>query len=565
MKAHTNGFKTNIKLLGREIDSKITYTLNNEDIELGNEDLNSVSPHYEGGILKSVMKQLDIDSNVDIPIGTEINYQFGLKVGNSYEYLDFGNYIVYSSERQEDTRSWKIVAYDKMLYAMKDYENVEYTFPMTIREYIGTICNTLELDFANANGYFANYDKTISQDMFLDVNGASLGYTYRDVLDQLAEATASTICINDDDELEIRYVKPVGQENEIEGTSIHIENAMQDGILYNGVNNITQTNNDLPFVIDLTYVEDTEGIDEEYLKDINVNFGEKYGPVNSIVLSRSAGADNIYLRDETSVIQNGLCEIKIEDNQLMNDNDRANYLPDILGVLSGFEYYINDFSSTGITYYELCDKYNVTIDNNVYTCVMLNDEINITQGIEELIHTDMPETSETDYTKSDKTDRKINQAYSIVDKQNQTITNFVSQTTQTQQLNEQRLLQLETTTNSVQQQLTSTQATIEVMQQDIIDGQETLKNSLVTIDINGINVSTNASKISTLMTNEKFVIKSGDTYLAFFGYDDEIGQTKAEMDNLTVTNYFVSGYHRVEKMEIDGEYRTGWFYMGGNI
>ena len=160
---------------------------------------------------------------------------------------------------------------------------------------------------------------------------------------------------------------------------------------------------------------------------------EKYGPVNSIVLSRSAGADNIYLRDEASVIQNGLCEIKIEDNQLMNDNDRANYLPDILGVLNGFEYYINDFSSTGITYYELCDKYNVTIDNNVYTCVMLNDEINITQGIEELIHTDMPETSETDYTKSDKTDRKINQAYSIVDKQNQTITNFVSQTSQTQQ------------------------------------------------------------------------------------------------------------------------------------
>ena len=565
MRAHTNGFKTNIKLLGREIDSKITYTLNNEDIELGNEDLNSVSPHYEGGILKSVMKQLDIDSNVDIPIGTEINYQFGLKVGNSYEYLDFGNYIVYSSEKQEDTRSWKIVAYDKMLYAMKDYENVEYTFPMTIRDYIGTICNTLELDFANANGYFANYDKIISQDMFLDVNGASLGYTYRDVLDQLAEATASTICINDNDELEIRYVRPVGQENEIEGTSIHIENAIQDGILYNGVNNITQTNNDLPFVIDLTYVQDTEAINEEYLKDINVKFGEKFGPVNSIVLSRSAGADNIYLRDEESVVQNGLCEIKIEDNQLMNDNDRANYLPDILDVLSGFEYYINDFSSTGITYYELCDKYNVTIDNNVYPCVMLNDEINITQGIEELIHTDMPETSETDYTKSDKTDRKINQAYSIVDKQNQTITNFVSQTTQTQQLNEKRLLQLETTTNSVKQKLTSTQATIEVMQQDIIDGQETLKNSLVTIDINGINVSTNASKISTLMTNEKFVIKSGDTYLAFFGYDDEIGQTKAEMDNLTVTNYFVSGYHRVEKMEIDGEYRTGWFYMGGNI
>lgn len=471
MKAHTSGFKTNIKLLGREIDSKITYTLNNEDIELGNEDLNSVSPHYEGGILKSVMKQLDIDSNVDIPLGTEINYQFGLKVGNSYEYLDFGNYIVYSSEKQEDTRSWKIVAYDKMLYAMKDYEAIkkyvlttdttftqdksyyekdgfEYTlyegattgnpstlglyetddvYPCTLREYLNSLCNNLGLDFASKDDTFANYDREIDVDKFLDANGSSLGYTYRDVLDQLAEATASTICINNDDELEIRYVNPVGQENEIEGTSIHIENAMQDGILYNGVNNITQTNNDLPFVIDLTYVEDTEGIDEEYLKDINVKFGEKYGPVNSIVLSRSAGADNIYLRDETSVIQNGLCEIKIEDNQLMNDNDRANYLPDLLEVLDGLEYYVNDFSSTGITYYDLCDSYNVSIDGNIYNCIMLNNEINITQGIEELIHTDLLEESETDYTKADKTDRRIRQTNLIVDKQNQTITSLVSE------------------------------------------------------------------------------------------------------------------------------------------
>ncbi len=152
-----------------------------------------------------------------------------------------------------------------------------------------------------------------------------------------------------------------------------------------------------------------------------------------------------------------------------------------------------------------------------------------------------------------------------IDNINANINLLVSTTEQYQQENEEMIDQLNQRTNAVEQQITSTQATIEVMQQDIIEGQETLRNNLVTIDINGINVSTNASKISTLMTNEKFVIRSGDTYLAFFGYDNETGQTKAEMDNLTVTNYFVSGYHRTEKMQIDGEYRTGWFYMGGNI
>lgn len=522
MKTHTSTFKTNIKTLGRELNNKITYTYNGDEIELGSEDLFSITPHYEGGILKSVMKQLDIESTVDIPLGTEINYQFGLKVGevdeygetiSVYEWLDFGNYIVYSSEKQEDSNSWKLVCYDKMLYSMINYENVYYQFPMTIRDYIGEICTTLGLTFANSSDTFANYDKELTQDMFLDANGQFIGYTFRDVLDQLAEVTASTICINDDDELEIRYI-----------------------------NNTNDT------------------IDEEFLKDINVNFGEKYGPVNSIVLSRSAGADNVYLKDDESIALNGLCEIKISDNQIMNGNDRSDYLSDILDVLDGFEYYINDFSSTGITYYDLCDKYNVSIGNNTYSCIMFNDEIDITQGLVELIHADILEQSETDYNKADKTDRRINQTYAMVDKQNGVITNLVSQVTENQELNDERILELTQRTNTVEQQITSTQATIEVMQQDIIDGQETLKNNLVTIDINGINVSTNDSAISTLMTNEKFVIKSGDTTLAFFGYDTDLNSTKAEMDNLTVTNYFVSGYHRTEKME--DVHRTGVFYVG---
>ena len=39
----------------------------------------------------------------------------------------------------------------------------------------------------------------------------------------------------------------------VTGTSLYINDAIQEGILYEGVNNITQTNNDLPFVIDLSY------------------------------------------------------------------------------------------------------------------------------------------------------------------------------------------------------------------------------------------------------------------------------------------------------------------------
>ena len=120
------------------------------------------------------------------------------------------------------------------------------------------------------------------------------------------------------------------------------------------------------------------------------------GPINSVVLSRGAESDNIYLRDESSVTQNGLCEIKIKDNQIMNFNNRSDYLQGILNAVDGIEYYLNDFTSPGILYLECTDYYNIVVGENTYKCLMLNDEINVTQGIEEIIHTDMPEQSETD-------------------------------------------------------------------------------------------------------------------------------------------------------------------------
>lgn len=151
------------------------------------------------------------------------------------------------------------------------------------------------------------------------------------------------------------------------------------------------------------------------------------GPINSIVLARAGESDKIYKKDQNSIELNGLCELMIKENQFMNFNDRVDYLQELSDKLFGVEYYLNDFVSTGIMYYDLLDMYNIEIFGKTYNCLMLNDEQDITQGLEENIHTDRPEKSETDYKKADTTDRKINQTYLIVDKQNQKIKGVISQ------------------------------------------------------------------------------------------------------------------------------------------
>ncbi len=210
-------------------------------------------------------------------------------------------------------------------------------------------------------------------------------------------------------------------------TLIQQLDAIQDIVMYEGNTNIDWIGREKPDMTLKYYQGRTlEEINEEYLKDVNVDFGEKYGPVNSIVLSRSGESDNVYIQDEDSIEENGLHELKIVDNQLMNFNDRSDYLQGLLDKLGGLEYYINDFKSTGICYLELGDRYYVNIGDNTYSCVMFNDEIEITGGLKEFVYTEMPEETETDYTKADKTDRRINQTYLIVDKQNQQIQSLVS-------------------------------------------------------------------------------------------------------------------------------------------
>ena len=208
MKSHTSEFKEEIKMLGKQQSVRITYTLNNEKIILTDEDINSATPNYEASLLKSVMKVLELDSNVSIPKGTEIKFEYGLLVNGVYEYLNYGNYIVAKEpKKQEDTLSYKITCYDKMLYSMKDYEHIEVDYPCKIKKFLTELCKKIGLEFKDST--FANQDREFANELFMTINEdgtySSMGYTYRDVLDQIAETTGGCICITLDDKVEVRY------------------------------------------------------------------------------------------------------------------------------------------------------------------------------------------------------------------------------------------------------------------------------------------------------------------------------------------------------------------------
>lgn len=361
-------FKIDLKTYGRQFNIKLK--VNNSDFNADN--LNYIKPSFTTPLFKTIMHQIELDSKVFMSKGTKISGRIGVKVNEkNYKYIDLNNYYVQSCERQEDTNSYRVLAYSKMKEAMVDYD-LSFEGKTTVRNYLIKICERLGWNTDNIPATFINSGKMIDPNLHTGIN-----YSFRDTLDEIATITCSFLMFKGDNFY----------------------------LLY-----LTETN---------------ETIDESYLDEDNVTIGEKYF-INSLVFSRAEESDNIYRKDNTSITANGLHEYRIADCQLLSTNDRADYIDEMFNYLKTLEFYIFDVQSKGILFLEACDLFNFKLNNTTYKVALLNDEINIDDGLAENLFLDEPEETKTEYKYADSTDKKINQAYILVDKQNKKIIQKVS-------------------------------------------------------------------------------------------------------------------------------------------
>lgn len=378
MRAHSQNFRNAISTYGREVKHKITYWQNYGETEL--EDILSINSVTNADLLKTVMKELDFNSKKQLPKDTVINYKLGIKVNDEYEYIDFGQYKVKENDWNADTNSFAHVCYDAMLNTMVDYytpSNVSY--PITVNAFIRAITRELGFEFANYNIPFCNSQVLINEEHFSNAE-----YTFRDVLDYLAEIVAGWFIINGNGAIEIKYPTNTGE-------------------VFNG----------------------------DFLRDVNITFKNKYGAVNSIVFARGGGSDTIYRKDDNDIATNGLHELRFDDNPFLEGTDRENFIDNVYNELHGLEFYVMDINSPGICYLEVGDYFTFELNQNsamksgiaksglyksqsqtggMIKCLMLNDEIDFSSGINEYIYADEPMSSVTNYKTSSPTDNSIKNA-----------------------------------------------------------------------------------------------------------------------------------------------------------
>ena len=511
-----NDFKNAIFTMGKQIDC--TITLSDSTVITG-EGIRSVRLYYDGDFLTSIMKCCEIMLEWDVetnPIDykklnvTDVSFGVRANVNDDFEYVSFGNFIVEVQENNEDQNSITLTCYDDMLNTMIAYDFIA-NVGITLRQYIIELANYLEFELQD-DFYslpLANANKIIVQDPFIAIssNGEYVSeFTYRDVFDDIAEATGYNLVFLNDGKLHFLWQ--------------------------------TATN---------------EVIDEENTKRLTV--GEIYGPINSLILSSQPQNDNLIYPFE---FEGEKVPFIISNNQFMNGVDRDLWMSDIYDRVNGLQYAQYELDSFGICYLEPSDAIILCVNGREYLATWLSTDITITQGLNEKSYMEQSHSAEVKYEQIGKSDRFATRAILEVDKANLRINAVVEDVNDTRK----QLVNLEINVdginqfvrdgdNSLESRVSATEQKTVILSEDPNNPGIFLSNDM-RFSKDGLAFTHSDSSITTTINNAGLTINNFNTELL------RVDQDGVNAENLTARTYLVVGRNSRfedfydEEMSIDG-------------
>ncbi len=512
------GFKEAINEYGKQITASFTHC----GVTYKGEQIISMNPHYEGSLLGTVMKCLDIELDSELIGEASVRAIAGIaivgkaiagigevttettigatKLGvkgpgdTDYSYIEFGKYIIKESKKDEETQALSLECYDLMLQSMIPYDLVlDYSQGITVKDYLDAICDRL--------GWEKGYTTFHNSNVLIDEEKYDISDTFRDALDDIAEVAGGMIGFVND-KLTVIYPTDSG-----------------------------------------------EVIDEESLKSLKM--GKKFGPVNSVVLSRVPQEDNIYKQDIDSITANGLTEIRIENNQII-DTHREDFMDGVCNALFGLSFELYELESFGIGYLNFGDFFSIkTADGVEHKVLMLSDDLQITQGLKEESKLEEPEVTKTDYSAASETDKTLKKTILRVDKQENQITALVSKT---ETLGD-NLGGLNTQVTKMAETMMDAES-VNIKISEAIDGIDSVTTSTgYRFDKDGLNIHKEGQEMHNTLNNEGMYVRKNGTDVLVADKDG------VNAINLTARQYLIVGENA--RFEDYPGSRTACFYIGG--
>lgn len=365
----------------REPVKVIKATITGDESSYSSSDtLMSFTVESAGYYFRSATKALKFNllgNNYNL-VGTDVGVSLSVCTDSEqglWEDCFLGNFKISEQKSDLEKGFTSFVAYDKLGQMAFDVYDSNITFPTTVENLISQIVSKYNLVYDPRP--LVNGSYTITEDLYAKINDI----TYRDILSEIAGATASLLLIDGTTD-ELKVLPPP--------------------------------------------LESTETLTYDNLKTCSIK--PKYGPVNSVVLARTPQEDNIAVVDDESVEEYGLTELKLANNEILDD-DRELLAQPILDAVDGLTWYPFEANTEGHGWYEIGDMLTVTDGDNSWDVIITEIKITVDGGIKETIKGVTPTESQTDYALAGGITKTIYNTQIKVDKQNQEIQSIVQEMT----------------------------------------------------------------------------------------------------------------------------------------
>ena len=371
---------------------------------------------FEGNLFKTIMKQIEITvKNAGELKDKNVNFQYGIYVNNDFEYIDLGDYYIKDVEDDKGKTELIVTGYDKMIHFMKTFKQSELqlTYPCTMLTLVQKMCEVCGVELYSTN--FFNADLSVDEDYF-----TAQELTYRDVLEKVAESTLTTIFIKDN--------------------KLYLHKLADNPV---------------------------EKLDSSYLTGLTVK--EKFGPVNALVLGRGDVEDNVEAKDDTSIAQNGRCEIRFDENEFV-EYQREQVIDEMFEQIKGIQYYAFEGSDVGVMWLEPCDLIEVeNAEESTYKTIYLKANITINTGISSDIEAEVPEATNTEYKVTTKEEKKTLKVERLAKKNEGQIQDLIQETTE----QGQKLTKVKQTVDGITQTVSSVETKVEQVEDKADNAQST--------------------------------------------------------------------------------------------
>lgn len=353
---------------------------------------------FEGKLFKTIMRQIEITvKNAAELKDKNVKFEYGIYVNNNFEYIDLGDYYIKDIEDDKGKAELVVTGYDKMINFMRTFKQPELqlTYPCTMLTLIQKMCEVCGVELYSTD--FFNADLQVDEDYF-----TAQELTYRDVLEKVAESTETTIFIKDN--------------------KLYLHKLDNSPV---------------------------EKLDASYLTGLTVK--EKFGPVNALVLGRGDVKDNVEAKDDTSIAQNGRCEIRFDENEFV-EYQREQVIDEMFEQIKGLKYYSFEGSDVGIMWLEPCDLIEVEdTEGSTYETIYLSANITINTGISSDIEADIPNETNTEYKVTTKEEKKTLKVERLAKKNEGLIQDIIEEQTETGN----KLTEVEQTVDSISQKVSN--------------------------------------------------------------------------------------------------------------